>query len=220
MNEIDFQLYLITDRKQTKGQELLPALEAALQGGVRAVQLREKDLSDREVFELGCEIRKLTRRYGARLFINDRADLALAVKADGVHLTQTSYPAGEARKIIGKSGIIGVSTHSLHEARKAEEDGADFITLGPVFETPSKMVYGPPVGLSTLEQVIEAVTIPVFAIGGIKKENILSAIHAGAHGIALISGILVDSNVKQAAKEFISVAASTHPAENKHTANR
>jgi len=205
MNSVDYRLYLVTDRKQVGGQGLVAAVRQALEGGVRAVQLREKDLSDREVYKLGCELRVLTRDFGAGLFINDRADLALAVEADGVHLTQTSYSAGEARKIIGQSGIVGVSTHSMDQARKAEEEGADFITLGSVFETPSKKAYGPPVGIPLLEQVLQVVDIPVFAIGGIKKGNAPSVLHAGAHGVALISGILAASDVKKEAWEFINL---------------
>ena len=213
MNKIDFKLYLITDRNQVKNQDLMPALEAALQGGVRAMQLREKDLSDRQVYELGCRLRALTRRYGAKLFINDRADIAVAVEADGVHLTQTGYSAKEARSIIGDTGIIGVSTHSLKEAEIAENARADFITLGPVFETPSKMGYGPPLGITALRETALKVRIPVFAIGGMKKENVSSVLEGGAQGIALISGILAAPDVKRAAKEFISLIQERKPYE-------
>ncbi|MEK6775818.1 MAG: thiamine phosphate synthase [bacterium] len=216
MKQIDFQLYLITDRKQVRNQDLLSALDEALEGGVRAVQLREKDLSDRELFELGRALRTLTRNHGARLFINDRADLAVAVEADGVHLTQTSYSAREARKIVGSDRLIGVSTHSLEQVRKAEDDGADFVTLGPIFATPSKMEYGHPLGLPLLEKTVRQVNVPVFAIGGIKKQNALSVLDAGAHGIALISGILATPDLKQAAGEFVSILHGTHPIEDRH----
>lgn len=216
MKQIDFQLYLITDRNQVRNQDLLSALDEALEGGVRAVQLREKDLSDRELFELGRSLRTLTRNHGARLFINDRADLAVAVEADGVHLTQTSYSAREARKIVGPNSLIGVSTHSLEQAKKAEDDGADFITLGPIFETPSKKGYGPPIGITLLEEAARTAKIPILAVGGVKKENLSSVLDAGAHGIALISGILAAPDIKQAAREFVSIIHGTHPIEDRH----
>ncbi|PIW85400.1 MAG: thiamine phosphate synthase [Nitrospirae bacterium CG_4_9_14_3_um_filter_53_35] len=205
MKPIDFELCLITDRRQVKDEALLPELREALEGGVQAIQLREKDWSDRRIFETGLELRKLTREFGARLFINDRADLAAAVESDGVHLTQSGYSAAEARKIIGDSKYIGVSTHSLEEAARAQEDGADFITFGPVFETPSKRAYGPPVGLDRLSEVTRKIRIPVFAVGGINKENTHAVLDAGAHGIALISGILTATDVRKAAREFISL---------------
>ncbi len=204
MAEVDFTLYLVTDRRQIPGGDLLAALREALEGGVRAVQLREKDLSDREIFELGCRVRTLTRGYGAKLFINDRADIAVAVEADGVHLTQKSYSAKEARRIVGESGRIGVSVHSLRQARSAEEEGADFLTFGPVFDTPSKRMYGPPVGADRLRQATETVRIPVFAIGGIREERISVVMDSGAYGIALISGILAEQDVRAAAGKYLS----------------
>jgi thiamine-phosphate pyrophosphorylase len=202
MKPIDFRLYLVTDRKQVSGPGLLDAVRCSLKGGVRAVQLREKDWTDREIFETGRELRVLTRAFGAKLFINDRADLALSVDADGVHLTQSGYSAGEARSLLGESPWIGVSTHSEEEARKAEQEGADFVTLGPVFKTPSKKAYGPPIGIGLLEAVARSLTIPVLAIGGIQQENTRSVLKAGAHGIALISGILAAPDVEKAAREF------------------
>lgn len=203
MNSVDFRLYLVTDRKQVGRQGLVAAVRQALEGGVRAVQLREKDLSDREVYKLGCELRILTRDSGAVLFINDRADLALAVEADGVHLTRSSYSPREARRIVGAASMIGVSTHALSEARQAEQEGADFITLGPIFETPSKKAYGPPLGIPLLEEVVHGVDVPVFAIGGIKKGSVPTVLHAGAHGVALISGILGESDARDKAREFM-----------------
>jgi thiamine-phosphate pyrophosphorylase len=202
---IDFTLYLITDRHQVEGGDLLAAVEEALVGGVRAVQLREKDLTDRKIYELGKEARSLTRKYGAKLWINDRADIALAVEAEGVHLRQSSYSAQDARKILGKTAIVGVSTHSLDQARRAECDGADFLTVGPVFDTPSKRSYGPPIGLDLLKEIAHSVSIPVFAIGGIQQGNVPSVLEAGAHGIALISGILASENVGTSAKNLVSL---------------
>ena len=144
---IDFNLYLITDRKQTCGRPLLDVVEEALKGGVRAVQLREKDLTSRELYELAYEMRKLTSRFNARLFLNDRLDIAMAVEADGVHLGINSIPVYKARKVLGEQKLIGVSCHNQVNAITAQEKGADFITFGPVYYTASKAAYGEPLGL-------------------------------------------------------------------------
>lgn len=187
---IDFGLYLITDRANCGGRSLLETVEQALQGGARAVQLREKDLSGRRLFDLACELRRLTTRYGARLFINDRIDVALAAEADGVHLGGESLPTGRVRALLGDSMLLGVSCHDLHSARSAQEGGADFITFGPVFYTPSKAAYGEPVGTDSLGEAARVLSIPVFALGGITKDTVPEVIAAGAAGIALISAVL------------------------------
>ena len=209
---IDFGVYLITDRKQVAGagsdaqaaRLLVAAVRKALQGGVRAVQLREKDLGVREVLRLGYRLREVTKRYNTRLFINDRFDIALAVEADGVHLTSGGIPVDAVRRTVGSKLMIGVSTHSLNEARAAERSGADFVSFGPVYRTPSKMRYGRPVGLTSLEEVCCKVSIPVFAIGGIKINRVPSVISRGAAGVALISGILGEEDVKGGAYKFVS----------------
>lgn len=203
MMAVDFRLYLITDRTQVPEHNLMAALAAALKGGVRAVQLREKDLSDGEIFSLAEALRPLCRRYGARLMINDRADIVEAVGADGVQLTQRSYSPQEARRILGREKLIGVSTHSMAEAEDAAREGADFVTLGPIFDTPSKRRYGPPIGIDLLRAVADRVEIPVFAIGGIKPAVISEVFHAGAFGVALISGILGAGHIGKAAREFM-----------------
>ncbi len=199
-----FRLYLITDRRLiTHHASLITAVREALRGGVRAIQLREKDLGTRELLSLAYKMRRLTAKYRARLFINDRLDIALAVGADGVHLTQRSVPVDAVRSAIGVSPLlIGVSTHSLNEAIKAERGGADFITLGPVYRTPSKLRYGPPIGLETLKEVCERVRIPVFAIGGIKARRIGQVMKAGAYGVAMISEIFGADDIKGKSKEI------------------
>ena len=153
---VDFNLYLITDRGQTAGRDLLAVVEEALSGGVRAVQLREKALPAREYFELARAMRALTARYGARLLINDRVDIALAVGADGVHLPEAGLPLSVARELLGPAKLIGVSCHSLDTALDAERQGADFITFGPVFFTPSKARYGEPVGVALLAGAVQS----------------------------------------------------------------
>lgn len=191
---VDFSLYLITDRMQTAGRALPAVVADALLGGLRAVQLREKDLNGCQIFELADELRNVTREYGAQLLINDRVDIAQAVAADGVHLGRASLPVAVARRILGRSRIIGYSAHSLDEAQQAERDGADFVTFGPVFATPSKAVYGEPLGLARLAEVTRCLTIPVFALGGVKISSVPEVMAAGAHGVALISAIIASPN--------------------------
>jgi len=200
----DFKLYLITDRKLfTSLEEMLLAIERALEGGAAAVQLREKDLSGRELLALAYRLRKLTEGHAARLFINDRVDIALAVDADGVHLGETGMPVRAARKASDGSLIIGVSTHGIDEARKAQEDGADFVTLGPVYETPSKMQYGKPIGIQVLRGASGDLSLPVYAIGGIRIDRIKEILQQGAYGIALISAILTAEDVRKTTEEFM-----------------
>jgi thiamine-phosphate pyrophosphorylase len=199
----DFDLYLVTDRSQTLGRDLLWVLERALDGGIRAIQLREKDLGGKELFLLAEAARKLTYRYRAALFINDRIDVALATGADGVHLGRESFPITKARELVGAQKIIGVSTHSLAEVKEAEEQGADFIVFGPVYFTPSKANYGAPQGLMALKQIVEKNSLPVYAIGGLKSENIPETKKTGVRGIALISAVVSASDPKTAAEEII-----------------
>ncbi len=198
---VDFKLYLITDRKQTSFP-LSEAVRLALSGGVRAIQVREKDLPVRELLSLSRELRVLTREFGAKLFINDHVDIALAVGADGVHLSHHSMPASAVRKIIGSKMMIGVSTHTVEEARAAEADGADFITFGPIYETPSKSKMGKPVGLEPLREVKKSINIPIFALGGIKGRNIGHVLWAGAYGVSMISAIFGAEDIRKKAKNI------------------
>jgi thiamine-phosphate pyrophosphorylase len=208
---LDFDLYVVTDRQLTSGRSLRWVVEAALQGGARAFQLREKDLPPRELYPLALEMRQLTQTYGARLLINDRVDVALAVNADGVHLTTTSLPASIARRVLGPAPLIGVSTHTLAEAQAAAEEGADFLVFGPVFFTPSKAPYGQPVGLDALRAVRAAVKLPMLAIGGVKKANIDQVVAAGADGIAVISAIIGADDPTAASQELLATLRSRRP---------
>jgi thiamine-phosphate pyrophosphorylase len=202
---LDFNLYLITDRQAGRGRDLCLVVEEALKGGVKAIQLREKDLSSREQYELARELRKLTIRYKAALFINDRVDIALAVDADGVHLGLSSLPIPLARNLLGGNRLIGVSCHNQENAIAAQNSGADFITYGPVFHTPSKAVYGPPIGIDSLREVVPRLRIPVFALGGINIFNTSEVISAGAYGIALISAVIAAENPREEAKTLLSL---------------
>lgn len=198
---LDFRLYFVTDRTQTAGRPLLDVVCAALDGGVRAVQLREKDLEAGELYHLAMQLRKVTQRYDARLFINDRLDVALAVNADGVHLGQTSFSVATTRRLLGPSKLIGVSTHSLAEITAAA--GADFIVFGPVYFTPSKAAYGEPQGLDRLREAVTQSSVPVFAIGGINVERIPHVLTAGAYGVAMISAISAALDPTQAARDLL-----------------
>jgi len=199
----DFDLYLVTDRTQTRGRDLLWVLEQALDGGVKAVQLREKDLSGKELFELAEKSNLLCRRYNARLFINDRIDVALAVDAHGVQLGKTSIPIETARALLGPGKSIGFSAHSLEEARQAEQSGADFVLFGPVYFTPSKAGYGAPQGLTPLQEIVVKISRPVYAIGGIKSDSIADLRRVGVRGVALISAIISADDPKDASQALL-----------------
>lgn len=199
---IDFKLYLITDRKQTK-LPLPEAIRLALEGGVRSVQLREKDLPIRDLLALSRELRVITKEFNAKLFINDRVDVAIAVNADGVHLGHESMPVEAVRKIVGKDMLIGVSTHNLEEAMAAESGGADFITFGPIFETPSKVKYGLSVGMEALKILNNKLEVPIFALGGIKSGNIVQVMGAGSAGVGMISEILTADDIRQTSHKII-----------------
>jgi thiamine-phosphate pyrophosphorylase len=202
-NPVDFKICLITDRTMVAlGHTLLSALEAAMSGGITAVQLREKDLPAAALLPLARELRDLTRRYDARLLINDRIDLALAVQADGVHLGGHSMPADVVRRLTGPDMLIGVSTHSVTDVQRAAELGADFVTFGPVYATPSKAAYGPPQGLQALAEACLATSLPVFALGGITPQRLSETLQTGVAGIALISAILAAPDPCKAAIAF------------------
>jgi thiamine-phosphate pyrophosphorylase len=198
---LDFKLYLITDRKQTT-MPLIEAVRLALLGGVRGIQLREKDLPIRELLALSQGLRSLTKEFGAKLFINDHVDIAMAVEADGVHLGHQSMPTSAVRHIIGKKMMIGVSTHNVEEARAAESAGADFVTFGPIYETPTKTQFNAPVGLESLRSVKKVIDIPIFALGGIKGKNIGHVLWAGAYGVSMISAILGAQDIQKAARNI------------------
>ena len=200
--KVDFRVYLITDRKLAPGGDLTGTVDKALSGGVRAVQLREKDLPGKELFLLAEKMRELTARHGARLLVNDRTDVAMAVGADGVHLGVLSIPPREARRLLGDDAIIGCSAHNERELMEAEEGGADFVTFGPVYATASKASFGPPPGVAALADACRKSRLPVFALGGVGPGNVGEVLGAGGFGIAMISGIIAARDPGAAAEEF------------------
>jgi len=187
---------LITDRKVC-GKKLTDIIEQAIEGGVGTVQLREKDLSTGDLYSLAKEIREITERKGANLIINDRVDIAIAVDADGVHLGWKSLEIGMARRMIGRDKIIGFSAHSLKDAEKAENSGADYITISPIFDTVNKEYFIKPLGVGEIGKIKAQINIPVIALGGINENNVNEVFNNGADGIAVISAILLSDSPKQ-----------------------
>lgn len=193
-------LYVITDRTQTLDRSLEEVIDASLHGGARAFQLREKDLEGRELTALAERLLRLIRPAGGRLLINDRIDVTLAVGAAGTHLSRRGFPPAVARRLLGPARLLGVSCHSVAEAEEAQDGGADFILLGPIFFTPSKASYGPPLGLELLRQVRPRIHLPLFAIGGINAANREEVLAAGADGVAVISAVMTAPDVSAAVR--------------------
>jgi thiamine-phosphate pyrophosphorylase len=193
----------VTDRNQTGGRDLVAVVGQALHGGLRAVQLREKDLSTRDLYRLGERLLGVTRPAGAALLINDRVDVALALEADGVHLTRRSLPPKSARDLLGPGKLLGISCHSLADVHEAVDGGVDFVVLGPIYATPSKAVYGPPVTPALLQEARSACSIPLLAIGGIKAAQVPEVIAAGAHGVAVISAVMAATDPAAASAELL-----------------
>jgi len=181
------RLCYITDRLALGAKPLLPLIQEAVRADVGLIQIREKDLATHLLIELVQAAVECAHGTGTRIVVNDRLDVALAVGASGVHLGTQSLPAQAARRCVPDDFLVGVSCHSLAEALAAESAGADYIVLGPVFATPSKLRYGPPLGLSKLQDVAARVKIPVLALGGIALERVKPCLAAGATGIASIS---------------------------------
>lgn len=203
MPQPNFDLYLVTDRKLTHGRDLCAVVEQALDGGVQAIQLREKDLGGKELFELADKISVLCQGYNAQLFINDRIDVALAVGAAGVQLGKTSLPIATARALLGADKLIGFSSHGVDEAIAAQRNGANFLLFGPVYFTPSKAPFGAPQGVAALKELVEKVTLPVYAIGGINAANLAATMNTGVRGVALISAIMSAENPTAAATTIL-----------------
>lgn len=197
-----FPLYLITDRHQAV-PDLPHALEQALRGGARLVQLRDKDLPPAERLQLAKELRQLTRRFDARLLINGAPDLAREIQADGVHLGVQTCSITEARNILGPSALIGYSAHSRDEVEMAQQQGADFATFSPIFPTPSKAQYGPPQGLDALRSLCDSSSLPIYALGGIEPERIPEVMAAGSSGVALISAVFAQQDPQFATQSIL-----------------
>lgn len=196
----DRKIYLISDRNvSTLSHARIASI--AVSSGIRTIQLREKQMSKRAIFEVAVDIRKITAGHGATFIVNDYIDIALAAGADGVHLGQEDMPVSDARKVMGRGKIIGISTHTLRQAVLAQESGADYIGFGPMFHTTTKNA-GSPKGLAALRKIRNHITIPIVAIGGITRQNINEVLEAGADACAIASGIL-SGDMKKNISSFI-----------------
>jgi thiamine-phosphate pyrophosphorylase len=195
-------LYVITDEQIGRGRSHAEIARFACAGGAGAIQLRDKHRAPEELIRIGRDIRAITREAGALFIVNDSLDVALACGADGVHLGQDDTAAGMARSRAPRPFIIGISAGSVAEAVAAEQAGADYVALSPVFATASKDNAGPGQGLFVLREMKAAVSIPVIAIGGITRENLGEVIAAGADGIAVISAVVAAPDITAAARDL------------------
>jgi thiamine-phosphate pyrophosphorylase len=184
-----YQLYLVTNDNTYKEDAFYQALETSLKAGVTLVQLREKELTGRAFYERAVRVREITKQYKVPLIINDRLDIAQAVGADGVHLGQSDIPVNVARRILGKNMIIGASTKTLKQAIAAVEEGADYLGVGAIFPTKTKVITQK-TDVSVLREITNQVPIPVVAIGGINKNNIMELKNTNISGVSVVSAIM------------------------------
>lgn len=202
MARLDLTLYLVTDRSLARGRATADIVREAVAGGASCVQLREKHCGTREFIEEARAVRAVLQGTGVPLIINDRVDVALAAQADGVHLGQQDMTLADARRLVPKNWIIGVSAESVKDAVRAEQEGADYVGASPVFATPTKTDTSPPLGLNGLAAMCKAVAIPVVAIGGIHLSNASQVMDAGAAGLAVVSAIVSAPDPRVAAAEL------------------
>ena len=201
-HEIDYTLYLCTDRRLMSTDTLEEAVEQAIKGGCTVVQLREKNGSSLEFYETAKKLRKITKKYNIPLIINDRVDIALAVDADGVHVGQSDLPAKIVRQIIGEDKIVGVSAAKLSEAKQAVEDGADYLGIGAMYPTDTK-TDARPVTLDELKEIRSAVDVPIVVIGGINQKTLHNFKNTGVDGLAVVSAVISADNIEQAAHDMV-----------------
>jgi len=200
MKDLKLGLYIITGAYPELGRSHLDVARAALEGGADAIQLRAKDLGGRDMLELSLHIREMVDRSGkdCLFMVNDRVDVALAAGADGVHLGQDDLPAADARTLIGGDMILGVSAVTPEMAEKAQDEGADYLGVGPAFPTPTKPDAGIVIGIEGIQNTSQAVDVPVVAIGGINQSNAVQVLEAGVDGIAVISAVATAENMLDA----------------------
>lgn len=198
---VDYTLYLVTNRELMSSKTIEKSVKEAIKGGCTIVQLREKDISSKEFYDIAKSLRKITKKQKIPFIINDRVDIALAVNADGVHVGQSDLSLKNVRKLIGKDKIIGVSCGNLEEAKKAYKDGADYLGVGAVFPTNTKKD-AKDVGIDGLKEIIKNIPLPIVAIGGINKRNIKKLRDINLAGVALISAIIAQKDIKNSAKKI------------------
>lgn len=202
--KVDYTLYLVTDRELMSTKTLEEAVEQAILGGCTLVQLREKTASSREFYQTALNIKAITDKYKVPLIINDRVDIALAIDADGVHVGQSDLPATIVRKIIGKDKILGVSAGCAEKAIEAQREGADYIGVGALFSTSTK-TDAKSVSKETLIKIVKEVSIPVVGIGGINEQNAAQLKNTGIDGIAVVSAIIAQKDIKLSAEKMLEI---------------
>jgi thiamine-phosphate pyrophosphorylase len=208
MKTINWTFYLVADTAFRRGRDFLRALEDAVEGGVTAVQIRGKNIEGGELFTLASAAASLLEPPGIPLIINDRADVARAVGAAGVHLGREDLPLAAARKILGPDAVIGLSVNTIDEAREAERLGADYVGLGPVFATTTKDTPLPVLGPEGVARIKATISLPIVAIGGLNAANVAAIMQAGADGAAVISAVWGAPDVRAAAREFAAALRS------------
>ena len=201
MKKFDTSLYFITDSSNYTEQEFLGRIEKALQGGVTLMQLREKCKTTLEYIELAQKVHNITQKYKVPLIIDDRVDVALAIDAEGVHVGQSDMPVNLARKLMGEKKIVGATTKTVEQAKKAFEQGADYLGVGAIYPTTTK-VKTVLTSVDTLKEIVKAVPIKVNAIGGLNKDNIHVLKNSGIDGICVVSAIMKAANPRIAAQEL------------------
>ena len=197
---VDYSVYLVTDRELARGRTTLEIAAAAIRGGVSCIQLREKTCSTREFIDEALAIRSLLARHEIPLIINDRVDVALAVKADGIHLGQKDMPCSMARQLIPESMIVGISVESLDDAIVAQKDGADYLGVSPIYSTPTKTDTAQPLGLEGLRSIRSEVDLPLVGLGGLNADTAEAVIHNGADGVAVVSAIVAADDPEAATR--------------------
>lgn len=203
MKNLDLSLYLVTD-KSDDVEKFLNTIEEAIKGGVTVVQIREKTAETLDFYNLALKVKEITTKYGVPLIINDRVDVALAIDADGVHVGQSDMPCDVTRKLIGEEKILGVSAATIDEAKKAQDDGADYIGSGAVFPTATKDD-APSITKKDLKEIVESIDIPVVAIGGITLENANELKDTGIAGLSVVSAIMSADNPKKSSQELLNI---------------
>ena len=196
------RLYLITDRRLSRGRSEIEVVKRALSGGVDMVQYREKHLPDDEFKQTATELLKVTKRKDIALIINDRVEIAAEIDADGVHVGQEDLDCEKAREMLGGDKIIGVSASNVEQATKAIEAGADYLGLGPIYQTDTKEIDYPR-GINLIKEVRAQSPIPIFVIGGINLENVGAVLSAGASGVAVISAIVSADRIASSCRQFV-----------------
>ena len=208
-NNVEYSLYLVTDRVLAGRKSLIDIIKQAIKGGVTIVQYRDKNESTGNMIKTSLDLQILTKLKNIPLIINDRLDVMLAINADGLHVGQDDMPAAIARQLIGKNKILGVSVKTVEQSIKAEKDGADYLGVGDIFGTMTKPDAGQPIGLDILQQIRQAVSIPIVGIGGINLTNANDVIISGADGIAVISAIIGQDDPYASAKKLSSIIKSS-----------